>query len=174
MTLSNGTTIADRYRLMRLIATGGKGQVWKRSTPGSIVGSPSRCSRPSTPNDPEFTAGSAPRRRSRAMLNNPGIANVFDYGEPRPGTSGPARLPGDGTRRRRTAQLRHLPHGQTVAGQFPGHARTDGRALQAARSGVWVPRRQTQQHPDHLYRAGQDPNCIAGPSTPPPSPRPAW
>ena len=29
MTLQQGTVIADRYRLMRLIATGGMGQVWE-------------------------------------------------------------------------------------------------------------------------------------------------
>ena len=29
MSLQNGTTIGDRYRLIRLIATGGMGQVWE-------------------------------------------------------------------------------------------------------------------------------------------------
>ena len=29
MSLQQGTVIADRYRLMRLIATGGMGQVWE-------------------------------------------------------------------------------------------------------------------------------------------------
>lgn len=79
--LNNGATIAGRYRLQRLIATGGMGQVWKaldarldRRVAVKVLKA-------------EFSADSTFRRRFRAeartaaALNHPGIASVYDYGE---------------------------------------------------------------------------------------------
>lgn len=56
MTLSNGTTIADRYRLMRLIATGGMGQVWEALDTRLNRRVAVKVLKSEYTNDPEFTA----------------------------------------------------------------------------------------------------------------------
>ncbi|MCB1295417.1 MAG: serine/threonine protein kinase [Gordonia sp.] len=90
MTLSNGTTIADRYRLMRLIATGGMGQVWEALDTRLNRRVAVKVLKAEYTNDPEFTARFRSEAQVTAMLNNPGIANVFDYGEtPDRGTGEP-------------------------------------------------------------------------------------
>ena len=81
MTLQNGMTIADRYRLMRLIATGGMGQVWEALDTRLNRRVAVKVLKAEYTNDPEFIARFRAEAQTTAKLNNPGIANVFDYGE---------------------------------------------------------------------------------------------
>lgn len=81
MTLQSGTTIADRYRLMRLIATGGMGQVWEALDTRLNRRVAVKVLKAEYTNDPEFTARFRAEAQTTAKLNDPGIANVFDYGE---------------------------------------------------------------------------------------------
>lgn len=81
MTVRVGETLSGRYRLQRLIATGGMGQVWE--------GTDSRLGRKVAvkvlkaefSSDPEFIERFRAEARTVAMLNHPGIASVYDYGE---------------------------------------------------------------------------------------------
>ncbi|MBW0016927.1 MAG: serine/threonine protein kinase [Mycobacterium sp.] len=76
-----GVTLSGRYRLQRLIATGGMGQVWeavdnrlgRRVAVKVLKGEFSQ--------DPEFIERFRAEARTTAMLNHPGIAAVHDYGE---------------------------------------------------------------------------------------------
>ncbi|MGV9709886.1 protein kinase domain-containing protein [Gordonia sp. NPDC003424] len=81
MTLQSGTTIADRYRLMRLIATGGMGQVWEGLDTRLNRRVAVKVLKAEYSDDPEFTARFRTEAQTTAKLNDPGIANVFDYGE---------------------------------------------------------------------------------------------
>ncbi|MXP21365.1 protein kinase [Gordonia sp. HNM0687] len=81
MTLQSGTTIADRYRLMRLIATGGMGQVWEALDTRLNRRVAVKVLKAEYTHDPEFTARFRAEAQTTAKLNHPGIANVFDYGE---------------------------------------------------------------------------------------------
>ena len=81
MTLQSGTTIADRYRLMRLIATGGMGQVWEAMDTRLNRRVAVKVLKAEYTHDPEFTARFRTEAQTTARLNHPGIANVFDYGE---------------------------------------------------------------------------------------------
>jgi serine/threonine-protein kinase len=76
-----GVTLSDRYRLERLIATGGMGQVWegKDSRLGRQVAIKVLKAEFST--DAEFVERFRAEARTVAMLNHPGIASVYDYGE---------------------------------------------------------------------------------------------
>ena len=90
MTLQSGTTIADRYRLVRLIATGGMGQVWEALDTRLNRRVAVKVLKAEYSTDPEFTARFRTEAQTTAKLNNPGIANVFDYGEtPDRGTGEP-------------------------------------------------------------------------------------
>ena len=88
-----GVTLSGRYRLQRLIATGGMGQVWEGvdSRLGRQVAIKVLKAEYST--DAEFVERFRAEARTVAMLNHPGIASVYDYGE--------TELDGDG----RTAYL---------------------------------------------------------------------
>ena len=101
-----GVTLSDRYRLQRLIATGGMGQVWEGldTRLGRQVAIKVLKAEFST--DPEFVERFRAEARTVAMLNHPGIASVYDYGETELDGDGPHRLPGDGAGQRRAAQLR--------------------------------------------------------------------
>lgn len=81
MSLQNGTLIADRYRLIRLIATGGMGQVWEAIDTRLNRRVAVKVLKAEYSDDPEFTARFRTEAQTTAKLNNPGIANVFDYGE---------------------------------------------------------------------------------------------
>ena len=81
MSLQNGTIIADRYRLIRLIATGGMGQVWEAVDTRLNRRVAVKVLKAEYSDDPEFTARFRTEAQTTAKLNNPGIANVFDYGE---------------------------------------------------------------------------------------------
>ena len=76
-----GGTLSGRYRLQRLIATGGMGQVWEAvdSRLGRRVAV--KVLKPEFSSDPEFIERFRAEARNTAMLNHPGIASVHDYGE---------------------------------------------------------------------------------------------
>ncbi|WP_422743582.1 protein kinase domain-containing protein [Mycobacterium sp. WMMD1722] len=76
-----GVTLSGRYRLQRLIATGGMGQVWEAvdSRLGRRVAVKVLKAEYST--DSEFVERFRAEARTVAMLNHPGIASVYDYGE---------------------------------------------------------------------------------------------
>ena len=81
MTARVGVTLSDRYRLQRLIATGGMGQVWEGQDTrlGRIVAI--KVLKAEFSSDPEFVERFRSEARIVAMLNHPGIASVYDYGE---------------------------------------------------------------------------------------------
>jgi serine/threonine-protein kinase len=74
-------TLSGRYRLQRLIATGGMGQVWEAvdSRLGRRVAV--KVLKQEFTSDPEFVERFRAEARTVAMLNHPGIAAVHDYGE---------------------------------------------------------------------------------------------
>jgi serine/threonine-protein kinase len=74
-------TLSGRYRLQRLIATGGMGQVWEAidSRLGRRVAV--KVLKQEFSSDPEFLERFRAEARIVAMLNHPGIAAVHDYGE---------------------------------------------------------------------------------------------
>src|SRR6201984_1466930 len=76
-----GVTLSGRYRLQRLIATGGMGQVWEAvdSRLGRRVAV--KVQKQKFSQDPEFIERFRAEARTTAMLNHPGIAAVHDYGE---------------------------------------------------------------------------------------------
>ncbi|MCV7191206.1 serine/threonine-protein kinase, partial [Mycolicibacterium brumae] len=76
-----GVTLSGRYRLQRLIATGGMGQVWEAvdSRLGRRVAV--KVLKAEYSSDPEFVERFRSEARTVAMLNHPGIASVHDYGE---------------------------------------------------------------------------------------------
>ena len=76
-----GVTLSGRYRLQRLIATGGMGQVWEAvdSRLGRRVAV--KVLKQEFSADPEFLERFRAEARIVAMLNHPGIAAVHDYGE---------------------------------------------------------------------------------------------
>ena len=81
MTPRVGVTLSGRYRLQRLIATGGMGQVWEAvdSRLGRRVAV--KVLKAEFSSDPEFIERFRAEARTVAMLNHPGIAAVHDYGE---------------------------------------------------------------------------------------------
>jgi serine/threonine protein kinase len=76
-----GVTLSGRYRLQRLIATGGMGQVWEAvdNRLGRRVAV--KVLKNEFSSDPEFIERFRAEARTTAMLNHPGIASVHDYGE---------------------------------------------------------------------------------------------
>ena len=76
-----GVTLSGRYRLQRLVATGGMGQVWEAvdSRLGRHVAV--KVLKSEFSSDPEFIERFRSEARTTAMLNHPGIAAVHDYGE---------------------------------------------------------------------------------------------
>lgn len=81
MALSNGAMIADRYRLQRLIATGGMGQVWEGLDTRLDRRVAVKVLKAELSGDEDFLARFRFEARTTAQLNHPGIAGVFDYGE---------------------------------------------------------------------------------------------
>ena len=81
MSLQNGTIIADRYRLVRLIATGGMGQVWEALDTRLGRRVAVKVLKAEYSNDSEFLRRFRTEAQTTARLNDPGIAGVFDYGE---------------------------------------------------------------------------------------------
>ena len=76
-----GVTLSDRYRLQRLIATGGMGQVWEGIDTRLGRQVAVKVLKAEFSSDPEFVERFRAEARTVAMLNHPGIASVYDYGE---------------------------------------------------------------------------------------------
>ncbi|MFD4182534.1 serine/threonine-protein kinase, partial [Rhodococcus sp. NPDC058514] len=81
MSLNNGAVIADRYRLQRLIATGGMGQVWEATDNRLHRRVAVKVLKSEYSADPEFLERFRTEARTTAQLNHPGIAGIYDYGE---------------------------------------------------------------------------------------------
>ncbi|KXP10767.1 protein kinase domain-containing protein [Tsukamurella pseudospumae] len=76
-----GTALADRYELLRLIATGGMGQVWEAIDTRLDRRVAVKVLRAELSEDQEFLTRFRNEARTTAALNHPGIAGVYDYGE---------------------------------------------------------------------------------------------
>ncbi|WP_433660751.1 protein kinase domain-containing protein [Nocardia sp. CA-128927] len=79
--LNNGAMIADRYRLQRLIATGGMGQVWEALDTRLDRRVAVKVLKSEFSTDPTFRQRFRTEARTTAQLNHPGIAGIYDYGE---------------------------------------------------------------------------------------------
>ncbi|QLY31081.1 serine/threonine-protein kinase [Nocardia huaxiensis] len=79
--LNNGALIADRYRLQRLIATGGMGQVWEALDTRLDRRVAVKVLKAEFSTDPTFRHRFRAEARTTAQLNHPGIAGIYDYGE---------------------------------------------------------------------------------------------
>jgi serine/threonine-protein kinase len=80
-TVAPEVTLAGRYRLVRRLASGGMGQVWRAND--EILRRPVavKLLRTEYAEDPEFVDRFRAEARRTAALSHPGIASVFDYGE---------------------------------------------------------------------------------------------
>ncbi|CAM3926044.1 non-specific serine/threonine protein kinase [Mycolicibacterium frederiksbergense] len=81
MTARVGVTLSGRYRLQRLIATGGMGQVWEGLDTRLGRQVAIKVLKAEFSEDSEFVERFRAEARTVAMLNHPGIASVYDYGE---------------------------------------------------------------------------------------------
>ncbi|MEV4238542.1 protein kinase [Nocardia sp. NPDC050408] len=79
--LNNGAMIADRYRLQRLIATGGMGQVWEALDTRLDRRVAVKVLKSEFSADPTFRHRFRSEAKTTAQLNHPGIAGIYDYGE---------------------------------------------------------------------------------------------
>lgn len=79
--LNNGAMIANRYRLQRLIATGGMGQVWEAVDTRLDRRVAVKVLKAEFSADPTFRHRFRTEAKTTAQLNHPGIAGVYDYGE---------------------------------------------------------------------------------------------
>ncbi|MTE11947.1 protein kinase domain-containing protein [Nocardia aurantiaca] len=86
--LNNGAMIADRYRLQRLIATGGMGQVWEALDTRLDRRVAVKVLKAEFSADPTFRQRFRTEARTTAQLNHPGIASIYDYGEAQDGSGG--------------------------------------------------------------------------------------
>ena len=150
-----GVTLSGRYRLQRLIATGGMGQVWEAvdSRLGRRVAI--KVLKAEFSSDPEFVERFRAEARTVAMLNHPGIASVYDYGE--------TEMDGEG----RTAYLvMELVNGEPLNSVLKrtGGSRCGTRWTCSSRRAArcrsrtrpaGAPRRQARQHPHHADRPGE-------------------
>ncbi|HEV7755646.1 MAG TPA: protein kinase [Mycobacteriales bacterium] len=84
MTATTGTVLGGRYRLDRLIATGGMGEVWRGHD--EILGRAVavKVMLPQLSRQPGFVERFRAEARHTAALSHPGIATVYDYGESEP------------------------------------------------------------------------------------------
>ncbi|HZD73221.1 MAG TPA: protein kinase [Actinomycetota bacterium] len=80
-TVAPEVVLAGRYRLVRRLAGGGMGQVWRAND--EILSRPVaiKLLRSEYAEDPEFIDRFRAEARRTAALSHPGIASVFDYGE---------------------------------------------------------------------------------------------
>lgn len=78
---TSGITLGGRFQLTTRIAIGGMGEVWKAKDLilGRIVAI--KVLKEEYTGDPGFLQRFRAEARHTALLNHPGIANVFDYGE---------------------------------------------------------------------------------------------
>src|SRR5947208_277274 len=79
--LTSGQLLADRYRLARRIAVGGRGEVWEAADTRLDRRVAVKVLKPELCGDAEFLHRFRTEARTTASLNHPGIAAVHDYGE---------------------------------------------------------------------------------------------
>src|SRR3954447_2705977 len=81
MTLAPDVALGDRYRLEQRIAIGGMGEVWRAAD--ALLGRRVAVKglKPEYAAHPHFVERVWHVARDAASLSDPGIANVFDYGE---------------------------------------------------------------------------------------------
>src|SRR6266568_3479098 len=79
--LASEVSLAGRYRLVRRLASGGMGQVWRATD--ELLRRPVAVEllRSKYAEDPAFLDRFRAEARRTAALSHPGIASVFDYGE---------------------------------------------------------------------------------------------
>jgi serine/threonine-protein kinase len=90
MTLTTGQLLAQRYRLGALIAVGGMGEVWAATDTRLDRSVAVKVLKPELSGDPEFRQRFHTEARLTALLNHPGIAAIYDYGET---VTAPSELP---------------------------------------------------------------------------------
>src|SRR5262249_39049687 len=78
-----GVTLSGRYRLQRLIATGGMGQVWAAVDMRLDRRVAVKVLKAEFSADPTFRQRFQAEAKTTALLNHPGIAGIYDYGETR-------------------------------------------------------------------------------------------
>ncbi len=76
-----GRVVAGRYRLSRVIASGGMGQVWRGFDQRSERPVAVKVLRPEYAAEPAFTERFRAEARTAALLDHPNVATVIDYGE---------------------------------------------------------------------------------------------
>ncbi|TDQ05141.1 protein kinase domain-containing protein [Labedaea rhizosphaerae] len=79
--LTSGQLLADRYRLVRRIAVGGMGEVWKAADTRLDRTVAIKVLKPELCGDAEFLHRFRTEARTTSSLNHPGIVAVHDYGE---------------------------------------------------------------------------------------------
>ena len=90
MSLGSGAILSDRYRLLRLIATGGMGQVWEAGDTVLDRRVAVKVLKPEYSSDPEFIERFRSEAKVTARISHPGIATVYDYGQvPDPASGSP-------------------------------------------------------------------------------------
>lgn len=80
---NNGAMIGNRYRLQRLLATGGMGQVWDAMDTRLDRRVAVKVLKAEFSADPTFRQRFHTEAKTTALLNHPGIAAIHDYGETR-------------------------------------------------------------------------------------------
>lgn len=88
MSLNSGAVLSDRYRLLRLIATGGMGQVWEADDAVLDRRVAVKILKPEFSSDPEFVERFRSEAKVTARISHPGIATVYDYGQVQDPASG--------------------------------------------------------------------------------------
>ena len=73
--------VGGRYRLLRLLATGGMGEVWQATDERLARPVAVKLLKPEYGREPTFLARFRAEARHAAGLSHPGIAAVYDYGE---------------------------------------------------------------------------------------------
>lgn len=78
---TSGITLGDRYQLTERIAIGGMGEVWKAKD--KVLGRQTavKILKEEYTGDANFLRRFRAEAQHTALLNHPGVANVFDYGE---------------------------------------------------------------------------------------------
>jgi serine/threonine protein kinase len=79
--LVTGATLGGRYLLVKRVARGGMGEVWRAEDPvlGRIVAV--KVLLPRLSGDPDFAARFRAEARAMATLSDPGIVEIYDYGQ---------------------------------------------------------------------------------------------
>ncbi|AWH94193.1 serine/threonine-protein kinase [Dietzia psychralcaliphila] len=81
MSLNSGALLSGRYRLLRLIATGGMGQVWEADDAVLDRHVAVKVLKSEFSSDQEFVERFRSEAKVTARISHPGIATVYDYGQ---------------------------------------------------------------------------------------------